>query len=184
MEGNESMGLDEDDTKGKKQVPAAEKRKGAEKPPEKPAEKPAEAPVLSGERGTDLPSKEGLPSEEGMEVKLEPGERPYCQTHNALMVATSSRQSVTYYRCQVPSCRCTSKVAREQVPIPTRPILCPTVSCQGKESYLEVDAPATTASHLSMVCPACEHRQQVLRPQFLAYNNRKRFLPEEEVSPR
>lgn len=177
MEGNESMGLDEDDTKGKKQVPTVEKRKGAEKGAEKPVEKQVGGPDLVRPDGTDLQS-------EGMEVKLEPGERPYCQTHNALMVATSSRQSVTYYRCQVPSCRCTSKVAREQVPIPTKPLLCPTVSCQGKESYLEVDAPATTASHLSMVCPACEHRQQVLRPQFLAYNQRKRVLPEEEVSPR
>jgi len=97
-------------------------------------------------------------------------ERPYCQKHNVLMSAYSSKEGVTHYACPVPNCGATAKQARPKDPIPKDPAVCPQVSCRDPKQYLEVDAARSSSGQLAMVCPGCGFTSRVPRPQIAFVN--------------
>lgn len=82
-----------------------------------------------------------------------PTERPVCARHNVLMVASSSRDGVTHYKCPVDGCTETGKAARRQAMGWAKPVLCDREACNG--TPMEVDHDLSTPMQVRMVCPNC-----------------------------
>lgn len=103
--------------------------------------------------------------------------RPYCRKHNTLMVAYSSRDGVTRYRCPVPNCEAKEKRSQPTSRIPREPMRCSHCDQRAREakienepSYLELDEHRSTYAMLLMICPdpACRFSVRVPRPDIAA----------------
>lgn len=94
--------------------------------------------------------------------------RPFCERHNCLMVAQSTKGAVTYYSCPVPGCTCTAKKARPTTPVPAAPQKCQFTSCREPAQYLERDESDKSIGQMTMVCPRCGNKQYVPRPTYQA----------------
>jgi hypothetical protein len=103
--------------------------------------------------------------------------RPYCPLHNVLMVAYSSKETTTHYKCPVAGCETTAKKARPTIHIPSQPIACPRQTCNS--APLEVDPKGSNLVQLQMTCPKCGFQVGVPRPQFDAKAYRRRQLAED-----
>ena len=94
--------------------------------------------------------------------------RPFCEKHNCLMVASGTKDRVTYYKCPVPGCDCREKRARPTTPIPSAPQVCQFQTCKTPPQYLERDFDDKSIGQLAMVCPKCGNKHYVTRPTYAA----------------
>lgn len=107
-------------------------------------------------------STEAAPTNESQPVQRTASGRPYCPKHNCLMVAYSSKSSVTHYKCPVESCDATEKRVRDGVQVPKGPQRCGSKLCDG--AAMEVVPEFVGSSNLLVKCPKCGATLHVPRP--------------------
>jgi len=102
--------------------------------------------------------------------RVSDGDRPVCPEHYCLMVSNGTKGSTAHYKCQVPGCKNTQKVARPLVPAPKEPTFCPLCKNgpkrdgKGKKVACVVDKKARRYN-VVMCCPkeGCDFRVEVPR---------------------
>lgn len=155
------------------QQPAKEtKSKATKKKASKKASKKAtkKSKPAAKQKNTPAP-RQGSP-------RLGDDQRPYCRVHNCLMKANGSRPQSTSYKCVAEGCDETAVRLRPKQSAPNEPLCCPLAECRGKDpdsnpAACEVDYPASNQFQLQMVCPRCNWKTKVPRPDL---NSRLRQL--------
>lgn len=121
-------------------------------------DQPVEQDVADG-FGLDDPGKAV------QESKPADNSRPYCPRHNCLMIAQTSRNVATIYKCRVKECDAVEVRMRPENPAPTSPMWCPLCAkASGLEIACEVHRQRSTPTELLMQCPQCRWEVRVARP--------------------
>ena len=106
--------------------------------------------------------------------------RPYCGRHNVLMVAYSSAERATYYRCPVDGCTEREKIVRPGVKISSTPSYCPRATCAPQKLAMEVDVTGSSVGQLKMICRRCGNVSYVPAPAYAVdYRFRKESVADD-----
>lgn len=106
--------------------------------------------------------------------------KPVCRKHNAMMTGNGRSGDVDYFRCKVPNCKETAKLARSTEPVPKDPTPCPQRTCEGE--FLEVnEALSRGRANLVLVCPKCGFKLNAALPAMVGTGNAYRRANEAAV---